>query len=243
MMINDVVDRQDRPAYVRFERVPVEDRPASVAAGHYVAKDVDYACITPPYSKDVMKFKIATWMENLDQEERNGRVPKAWVDNYKAAYRAWQNGQELPLTGTPIKGWGVLSPAQSETLIRMNVLTVEDLAAMNEEGLTRIGMGAVELRAKAKAWLSQLHDKGPLTMEVTALQARNAQLETTIAALTRQVDMLVAQARQRQEGVPMEAPTDAPFEEPVSAMPAEAPMVRVPRKYTKRVKPEMVLEG
>ena len=100
------------------------------------------------YSKDVMKFKIATWMESLDQEERNGRVPKAWVDNYKAAYRAWQNGQTLPLTGTPIKGWGVLSPAQSETLVRMNVLTVEDLAAM------KIGRASCRERVVVVRWCS-----------------------------------------------------------------------------------------
>ena len=169
--------RDDRPAYVRFERIAIEDVQATLAAGHYVAKDVDMALITPPYSKDVMKYKVKAWFDILEQDVRNNRMPQAWLDRYKEAYAAFQKGQDLPLTGSPIKGWGIISPAQQETLIKMSVLTVEDLAAMNDEGIKRIGMGAIDLKNKAKAWLSQLNDTGALALQMAELQKQFANLE------------------------------------------------------------------
>ncbi len=188
--------RKERPAYVRFERVAVEDKVASVKAGHYVARDVDMALITPPYTKDVFKVKVDQWMQNLDQDVRAERFPKEWADRYKEAYRAWQNGQEMPLHGTPIKGWGVISPAQQATLIQMTILTVEDLALINEDGIRRIGMGGVELKTKANAWLAQLQDKGPLTQEIAAVTKENAALKTSVETLTRQVEELTALMKQ-----------------------------------------------
>lgn len=180
--------RDDRPAYVRFERVAIEDVAATLATGHYVAKDVDMALITPPYSKDVMKYKVKAWFDILDQDVRNNRIPQKWVDNYKEAYRAFQNGQEMPVNGSPIRGWGVISPAQQETLIKMNVLTVEDLAAMNDEGIKRVGMGGIDLKNKAKAWLLQLKDNGALTLQMADLQKKFANQEALINNQTEKLD-------------------------------------------------------
>lgn len=203
-MQNAVVEtsnREDRPAYARFERVAVEDKQATLRNGAYVAKDVDFVLLTPSYSKDVFKQKIPAWFLQLDQDLRDGRIPKQWVDNYKAAYEAWKNGQELPLNGTPIRGWGVISPAQQETLIRMHCLTVEDLAKINDEGIRRVGMGAIDLKNKAKAWLAQLQDKGPLTVEMAALKQENDSLKTTVDTLTGKLEELTNMVKANIQGV------------------------------------------
>lgn len=177
------IEREARPAFVTFERVAVEDKAASLKAGHYVAKDVDYALITPSYSKDVMKHKVSTWFPQLEIDLKNGRIPESWVNTYKKQYEAFKNGQELPLEGTPIKGWGVISPAQQETLIKMRVLTVESLAEMNDEGVKRVGMGGLELKHKAKAWLSQLKDKGAATIEIADLKQKLSNADAVNKAL------------------------------------------------------------
>lgn len=182
--------RDDRPAYVRFERVAIEDVQATLAAGHYVAKDIDMALITPPYSKDVMKYKVKAWFDILEQDVRNNRIPQSWLDRYKEAYAAFQKGQDLPLTGSPIKGWGIISPAQQETLIKMSVLTVEDLAAMNDEGIKRIGMGAIDLKNKAKAWLLQMKDTGALALQMADLQKKFANQEATIATQNEKIETM-----------------------------------------------------
>jgi hypothetical protein len=189
-----------RMPYVRFERVAIEDKAASLAAGHYVAKDIDMANITPPYSKDIMKYKVINWFDQLKTDALNGRIPQEWLDKYQASYQAWQKGQELPLDGFPIKGWGVCSPAQQETLIKMHILTVEQLADVTHEGIQRIGMGGVDLKNKATAWLQALKKAGPVTVQNAALKKQVTDqtltiegMETKIAELTKMVDQLIQQ--------------------------------------------------
>jgi hypothetical protein len=177
-------------AYVKFERVAIEDKAASLAAGHYVARDIDMAYITPPYSKDIMKYKVVNWFEQLTTDVRNGRIPNEFLDKYRAAYTAWQQGQELPLDGFPIKGWGVCSPAQQETLIKMHVLTVEQLAAINDEGIFRLGMGGVDLKNKANAWLKAIKKAGPVTIENAALKKQVEDQSLTIANLENKINEL-----------------------------------------------------
>lgn len=173
--------------YVRFERMAVEDPQASLKAGSYVARDVDYVKITPPYSKDIFTTKVTSWKEQLKVDAANGRIPPEWVSKYHAAYEAWLIGQELPLEGTPIKGWGVCSPAQQETLIRMHVLTVEQLADITHEGLVRVGMGGNDLKNKAIAWLKQLKKAGPATIEIAALKKENDSLNRNVENLENRV--------------------------------------------------------
>lgn len=189
--------REDRPAYVRFQRRPLEDRAASTSEGRYVAKDVDFVLVTPPYSRDVFEQVADDWLAQMKKDAMNGRLPQDWYERYVESYERWKKGEELPLNGTPIKSWPVISPAQQKNLVGLNILTVEDLAAANDEGRRRIGMGAQDLCDKAKSWLSQAKDKGPLTMENSALKtenralkAANEQLEARVKELAERVEIL-----------------------------------------------------
>lgn len=208
MSVNDVVNREDRPAYVRFERRAIEDVQASVRDGRYVGKDVDFALVTPPYSKDCVEYKVSQWLENMDRNVRDERIPVKWSEMWKDAYKRWQNGQEVPLNGTPIRGWGLTSPAQQEMLIRMNCLTVEDLADINDEGMKRIGMGALDLKNKARNWVQSMKDHGPLAMQVTALEKENSGLKGQVETLSKQVSSLMAAIKTPQIAYSEAAPND-----------------------------------
>lgn len=196
-IVGAMIDRKDVPAWVRFERRPIEDRAASQRDGKYIAKDVDYALVTPPYSKDVFEQIATEWLDQMRRDAKAGRLPQEFYERYTRAYEAWKRGEELPVDGTPIKGWAVISPAQMKNLIAINIVTVESLANVNEEGLRRIGMGSSELRDKAKAWLSQAKDKGPLTMEnaalkaeVNALKTSNEHLESRVRELAERIEII-----------------------------------------------------
>lgn len=195
MSVVGMVDMTERPPFVRFERRGAEDRNASIELGRYVEKDVDVALVTPPGSRDVMVHDVSDWLKNLQRNVAEGRMPEAWFDRYKDQYQRWRQGEELPLDGTPIKGWGVISPAQQKNLIGLNILTVEDLAKLNDEGIRRIGMGGVDLKHKANAWLRQLEDKGLLTQEHAALKAENKTLKDQLDSLTKQVEMLMQSSK------------------------------------------------
>ena len=186
----DLVELKDRPAAVRFETLAVEDKAKSLAKGCWVGRDVHYAVITPVGSKDQFKQETADWEANLDREVSQRRMPRAWADNYKESFKKYLAGQELPVNGTPLKMFALLSPAQIAQLISMNVLTVEDLAGLNAEGTTRIGMGAIELKKKAKAWLDQANGTGPTAAKIAAMEMDNQGLKEQVNSLTVQVTRL-----------------------------------------------------
>ena len=185
MSVGDILERdEDRPAYVRFERRAIKDNEASLKAGHYVSKDEDYALITPPYSKDCVVKKADKWFENVEKQVINGRIPIAHQELWKKTYTRWQDGQEPPVDGTSVKDWNAISPAQCQNLINVGCRTIEDLSQANDEAMRRLGMGAIDLKNKAKAWLQ---DDNPLAEEVTQLKNQNRQLEGTITSLQEQI--------------------------------------------------------
>lgn len=174
--------KEDRPSYVAFETVAEEDREASVRADRYMTKDVVYAVITPIGSKDRIYREVNSWLTNVAQQVKEERMPAAWAENYRQAYETWRRGEEIPVNGTPIKGWGVISPSTQQNIISANIRTVEDLAVCNDEGLRRVGMGAQELKDKAVTWLKSLSTAGKVTMETSALQVKIRTLETQVTA-------------------------------------------------------------
>lgn len=192
--------REERPAFVRFQRRPMKDAAASLRDGRHVSKDIDFALVTPPYSRDVFEQVATDWLAQMEKEVRNNRLPPEWYERYVLSYERWKKGEEMPLNGTPIKGWPVISPAQQQNLIGINVLTVEDLAAANDEGRRRMGMGAQDLCDKAKAWLSQAKDKGPLTMENAALRSENVALKSANEQLEARVKELAERVEIMQRG-------------------------------------------
>jgi len=164
---------QDRPPFVKFEVRQEEDRDASTERGHYVARDVDFAIITPAGSKDRVERKVKDWFAMLESEVRQQRFPPEWLSQLKEGYKVWKEGGEVPLNGRPLMDWPALSPAQLENLKWANVRTIEDLAAANEETIANIGMGGRDLKLRAQKYLEALEaDPLKLSAQVTALMAK-----------------------------------------------------------------------
>mgnify|MGYP001597732702 CR=1 FL=1 len=216
-VVGAVMSQTERPSWVRFETVPVENKAETLKQGKWVGQDVDYVCITAPYSKDEHVQKVSIWKEQMDLQVMQGRIPAAWRDRYLAEYDAFKKGQELPVDGTPILGWGMISPAQQKILISCRIRTVEDLAAMNADGVRHVGMGAVDMKQRAAAWLAQHKEKGPLTVKMASVEAENRELQIRVDALTKQVeDLLKAVNRQAYTMVP-ESPEPVQAAETISA--------------------------
>lgn len=184
MAVADMVEQKERPAHVRFETRTIEDKKETLKQGKYVGKDVDYALITPPYSKDCVEFTVDRWLEQNETYVRQGRLPKEWHDQWKQAYLSWKQGKEIPLNGTSVKNWPALSPTQVKTLLSVGIYTIEDLAGCNDEGLRRIGMGATKLRNLAMAWMKDHEDHGSMVMESAELKQENERLKAQVEELS-----------------------------------------------------------
>ena len=174
-------DLPEKKAFVRFETRPKEDRNASIEAGHYVAKDVDFCVITPPGGSLVIDREV-------DDEIKS---------RYGAQYQAWKNGQEEPEEGTPIRHWPMLSPAQVENLLACNVRTVEELATLSEQGVQRLGMGGMALRQRAKAWFDAAKNVGALAEKINALEVENKRLSELVQDQSEALEKLNADRPRR----------------------------------------------
>lgn len=183
---------QVRPPYVEFGREAHEDRNASISAHKTVMKDVDMVYVTPIGTRDRLVKSVGEWFEELESKTKAGRIPPTWIPQYRGAYEAWQKGQDIPLLGTPIRGWSILSPAQQENIVKANIRTVEDLAQANEEALGRIGMGAAGLKEKASTWIKAQTGPAKLAAENAALKAEIQNLKVRNESLEERFKKLEA---------------------------------------------------
>lgn len=208
---------QDKPPYVIFETRAVEDRTVSIEKGHYVAKDVDYAVIIPSGAKDRIEQIVGEWFTKLEEAVAQERFPQAWLLGYRQAYQAWKSGQEIPEAGTSVKNWPILSPAQVKMLLGFNVRTVEDLAAANENTISRIGMGGRALKDKAIAWLEhQSGGGGALAEQLIAARQEIEALKSTVSTLEAALKEAMTLMKAK-EGGEIQAPLPAPAPSPALA--------------------------
>ncbi len=189
-LAQDLETRNGKPAHVTFRTIEKHMPKQSNKEGRYISKDVDMAEVRQLGSVDSIVWEVEKWFANNELEVKAERLNPAHDAYYREAYRRWKAGQEEPVEGTPIKSWPVISPAQVGLLLSIGIRTVEDLSTLTDEGVKRIGMGGVDFKNKAKAWLAASQDKGKLTQEMSALQRKNDVLEGSVANLTAQVEEL-----------------------------------------------------
>ena len=185
-----MTDPKDRPPYIRFERRPVEDRTASIAAGHYVTRDVDFVILMRAGSKDTVEKEVASFLDEWRKRATEGQIPMTWFEDAKRGYEFWLNGETLPERGTPIKGWQLVSPAQQANLIAAGIRTVEDLAELPDSMFISVGIGAQGLKQQAKSWLATAANTGSIAAENAAMKIQLATQSEQIAALMAQMASL-----------------------------------------------------
>lgn len=182
-----------RRPHVRFKQVAVEDRGETIKKGRVVTRDVNMAYIMQPGSKDEVERPAEEWIQQIRRnmlEESPNAYPAEWVEIFERNYGLFKQGTEIPIEGTHLKNWPLLTPAQAENLTAMNIFTVEEVANMNEEALQAYGIGGRDLRDKAKAYLQSADDLGKSAQEIAALKADNETLSRTIEALTQRLTAL-----------------------------------------------------
>jgi hypothetical protein len=123
----------------------------------------------------------ATW-DGMVKEEHKKRWPRE--------YRYFKDGLEAPVDGLPITEWAGVTKGEAETLIFAHVKTVEQLAALSDEQLTKtLPMGGYKVRERAKRHLEQAAGNAPMEK----LAAENEQQKATIVELQQQLSALSEQ--------------------------------------------------
>lgn len=162
-----------KPAIPRFHSRAVEMTFKSQEAGRPIFEDREFVEILIPGDRRAMANEPVN-------EEHKARWPRE--------YEAFKRGQELPREGTPLRNWpnSQMTPARVEELAFFNIVTVEELAAVGDNHLQNLGMGARVMRQAAITFLEVSRTgTGPLER----LVAKADRLETENERLTRDLDL------------------------------------------------------
>ena len=189
---------KDMP-YVMFETREIEDMKRTKADGIMRFKDQDYAITTHPGGKGNTIYKIETFFEQMEADRKIGRIHPNWLTKWRDDYKLFKAGQEIPVEGTPIKGWKLLTGAQQKELLHLNIVTVEQLANLTDDAMRNVGMGAVTLKQRAQAWLAQNEGKEAGAVKLAQALTENKILQDTIANLTEKVEALAKQVEAKKK--------------------------------------------
>ena len=197
---------QERPPYIRFELATVEFRDN---LGQQHTRDVEHILVTPAGTKEVHVAVADEWIKQKEllAMQQPPAYPPEWAQRMRASFDLWRRGVEVPVNGTPVRSWPVLSPSEVKRCIDANVLTVEDLAVANEPALQRLGMGARGLKDKAVTWISERDGPGKAVQELAAIKMQNEELGRQLAETQEVVRKLGAKLSERE---PKRARREAP---------------------------------
>lgn len=185
-----------RPPYVEFEDRSEEDRAESIKQGRLVMRPVHIAVIRAVGSRDSVEKEVGPWLDHLDKMASAGQYRREWAEAFRKKYEAWKAGQEAPLQGFPVREWASINKATAQNLVAAGVVTVEDLAAANEQTLARIGMGGRALKEKAQAWLDSAKANGNAE-ELAALRVKVEQMEQQNRDLIERLERMAADKPER----------------------------------------------
>lgn len=185
-------DKMPRP-HVEFQTRSVERRVGQGETFRIVYEDVVFAIIRPPGSRDSVEKVASDWIKELEAHAESGRCPQHWPRAYNEALQGFIRGEAIPLDGTPIKSWAVLTPSERKILLKADILTVETLAAGTSDILDRIGMGGHRLVGLAKDYVADKNGPGKMALQLDALKVENARMMQELEELRSAVQMLKAQ--------------------------------------------------
>jgi hypothetical protein len=161
---------------VKFFMEPVQHEGRSLEEGRPIFIDREMVSIVNPGSRD----------------EFVGAVDEQIRHQYAEQYKRWKDTQTNVIEGTPLKEWSALRPSQVAEMNAINIYSVEQLALLTDAGVQRLGMGGLELRKKAQAFIEAAKDAAAiekyavenerLKNQIEALQAQFKELNDRIMA-------------------------------------------------------------
>ncbi|MGA1350942.1 MAG: hypothetical protein ACO31B_07375 [Burkholderiaceae bacterium] len=108
------------------------------------------------------------------------------IKRFSEKYRQWKLNEGGDV-GTPLDALG-FTDTQKDMCTRANIHSVEQLAAIGDQALASIGLGAINMRARAQR---HIQAQPVVNEEVEALKAQNATLTEKLSQLTEMVEGLL----------------------------------------------------
>lgn len=163
----------DGSTWVEFFLDTIPDEAASAAAGRQVWKEEE---------------RVRYYFPGNQQNRPVFKVTQQEIDKWPKQYEAFKAGHEISLDGIPIEQWPVLRKSQVLELKAIGFQTVEQIAAMNDNVIQKVGMGARELKNLAVAYL----DDAAAGAQLAKTTAENAKLLSRVAEQDKKLEEMGA---------------------------------------------------
>jgi hypothetical protein len=126
--------------------------------------------------------KVKFGKKGAEKYEREDEIPKlkkfepeiyAWME---PLYKGWLENNKIDRPGLPLESWPAITKGQIRACHDLGLHVVEDIGTATDTIRQKLGMGANDLIAKAKAWMAN--------KDQSATANKVAELEAVVAKLT-----------------------------------------------------------
>jgi len=127
------------------------------------------------------------------------------------SYAAFKEGQEMPVTGTPLEQWPMMTRSMVLKLKSLGFRTVEDVARMTEHAMPEVGMGARGLKIKAAAYVDDaaaqaitakaIDEREHFQMRCGELEAANKELNEQLRQFGERLRYMEQNAQFQQQNI------------------------------------------
>ena len=164
----------DQPKTIRprFFKEAVLNEAKTKLEGRPVFDDMEMVEISYPGDRNQRLVRL------VDEAISNGGP--TYAELYPDYYAAFKRGEARSVSGTPLEHWPILTTSRVAELKACNILSVDELAAVSDGNLVKLGPGARDLREQARAYL----DSAKGGAGVAAMAQEIANLKKMVEALT-----------------------------------------------------------
>jgi hypothetical protein len=170
---NSAQAEEDKKLLVKFFVKPLQDNAASLKEGRPVFVDAELIDIKIPGDRTGGVCRKASPHDK---------------QRFAAHYQAFKSRIEVPVEGTPLIEWPLITRSLAEELAFHHVKTVEHLSTMSDNNIGKF-MGLNTLKAKAVKWLEQAGEEA----KVHELQQELLERDERIALQGSQIETMQKQ--------------------------------------------------
>lgn len=186
-----------------LEGLEMHDR---VANQQRIPKKENMAHVTPRFFEETIKtdhvdenglpvFRMVEYVELLIAGDKGSapikRVTEHIKQQYPDQYARWKATKVNPDMigdGIPLSLWPLIPREMTKALEYINVFTVQQLAALNDNAISKPGaIGLRDMREKARAFLESAKSAAP----IAKLEVENRDLKKRLEMMQSQMDQLV----------------------------------------------------
>ena len=169
----------DDKLFVKFEDKPIQDLVASAEQGRPIYKEIPHISIRAAGSQNFVCR----------------RASPADIARFPRHYAAFKEKRDMPVEGTLLSEWALISRTLAKELEALEVRTVEQLVAMSDQDSQRY-MGFNELKRKAKLYLEHAAGGAPLNR----LQDELEESKRTIANQAKMLETMASRLQALEDG-------------------------------------------